>query len=169
MTPTRLAKSLLIIGLAAWMSIAVLNNTTDPATNRFFLGTMLQMNLLFDEPNGLGQGLLWRAMSGEIGKPMLLAIAAAQAAIAAYLWFAGISFLVAAGRGDARRLAAARGRAVHALSAFMALWLFFLVGGLWFGYWIKQGVIQQVHMTLLILSVLAIQFVGNAAIEEQPQ
>ncbi|MBO0128956.1 hypothetical protein [Agrobacterium sp. OT33] len=61
---------------------------------------------------------------------------------------------------------AARETAVRALSGFMALWLAFMVGGFWFGYWIKQGAIHQVHMTLLIISILSIGYVANRLLEQ---
>lgn len=48
-----------------------------------------------------------------------------------------------------------------ALSMFAAMWLVFLCGGLWFGYWIKQGPIQGVHFTLLILSVACMMLVNQ--------
>lgn len=48
----------------------------------------------------------------------------------------------------------------------MALWLAFMVGGFWFGYWIKQGPIQQVHTTLLIISILSTGYVANRLLEQ---
>ncbi|CAD0215726.1 hypothetical protein AGRHK599_LOCUS3981 [Rhizobium rhizogenes] len=48
----------------------------------------------------------------------------------------------------------------------MALWLAFMVGGFWFGYWIKQGAIHQVHMTLLIISILSTGYVANRLLEQ---
>ncbi|MFV0643302.1 MAG: DUF2165 family protein, partial [Sphingomonadaceae bacterium] len=92
-------------------------------------------------------------------------IVAVQAAIAIYLWRAAIACATAALCGAQSFSEPVRGRAVSALTCFMMLWLCFMIGGFWFGYWIKQGAIQQVHMTLLIISVLSIGFIGNREIE----
>jgi hypothetical protein len=47
----------------------------------------------------------------------------------------------------------ARRAANLALCAFTGLWLIFMLGGFWFGYWIKQGPVQQVHMMLLLIGI----------------
>lgn len=161
------AKSVLMLGLAGWMTIAVLNNVTDPGTNRFHLGMMFEMTLLADEPDGLGQNLRWRAFPRAITPAVLWGVVAVQIAVAAYLWKAALGCSAAALQGRDRLSAGTRRAAVRALTCFMALWLCFMIGGFWFGYWIKQGAIQQVHMTLLILSVLCIGFVGNREIEDE--
>lgn len=41
----------------------------------------------------------------------------------------------------------------QALLLFIFHWGAFLCGGLWFGYWLKQGAIQMVHMTLLVIGI----------------
>ncbi|GGK43131.1 DUF2165 family protein [Salinarimonas ramus] len=159
--PILLTKTVLMAGIAAWMSIAVFNNATDPGTNRYLLGLMLEMTLLQDEPNGLGAGLLWRAWSSEVAPPLLWGIVAVQIAIALYLWRGALTFGAAAFSGDRVALEDARRTCIRALTAFMTLWIFFLCGGLWFGYWMKQGAVQMVHMTLLIMSVLFIGFMAD--------
>jgi hypothetical protein len=35
----------------------------------------------------------------------------------------------------------------------------FICGGLWFGYWLKQGAIQSVHMTLILITLASLQYV----------
>lgn len=159
------AKSVLILGLAGWMTVAVLNNATDPGTNRFHLTAMFEMALLEEEPNGLGQNLRWRALPSWITPVVLWLVIAVQAAITLYLWKAALGCMAVTLRGRSAFPDKVRNTAVRALTCFMALWLCFMIGGFWFGYWIKQGAIQQVHMTLLILSVLSIAFVGNRQLE----
>ncbi|MCG8273903.1 DUF2165 domain-containing protein [Aquamicrobium sp. NLF2-7] len=161
-------KSVLMIGLAGWMTLAVLNNIADPNTNRFHLGTMFEMTLLTGEPNGLGQDLLWRAFPRWIAPVVLWGVAIFQVAISAYLWKAAWGCAVSALRGRRTLPDDVRDTSIRALTCFMALWLCFMCGGMWFGYWIKQGAIQQVHMTLLLLSILAILFVGNRQFEGDP-
>lgn len=165
MNPSVMAKAVLLVGLAAWMTVAVVNNASDPGTNHVFVGAMLEMRLLQDDPDGLGRNLLWRAVPAGLASPLLWLIVLVQAGIAAYLWKAGLACAASVLRKDAELPDAARQTALRALTGFMALWLAFMVGGFWFGYWIKQGVIQQVHMTLLIISVLSLHFVGNRANE----
>lgn len=162
------AKSVLMLGLAGWMTIAVLNNATDPGTNRFHLGMMFEMALLAEEANGLGQNLRWRALPRAVTPVVLWVVIAVQAGITAYLWKAAWRCAAAALGGGSTLPDDTRRTAVRALTCFMALWLCFMIGGFWFGYWIKQGAIQQVHMTLLILSVLSIAFIGNREIEGDP-
>ena len=43
--------------------------------------------------------------------------------------------------------------AYSAMDNNICLWGGFLCGGLWFGYWIKQGAMQMVHMTLFMLGI----------------
>ncbi|MGO4449517.1 DUF2165 family protein [Phyllobacterium sp. TAF24] len=166
MNPTLFSKSVLLVGIACWMTVAAINNVTDPATNRFFLETMLEMRLLSDDPNQLGIGLIWRAWSVVgVASALLWIIVAIQFLIATYLWKGAGAFLLAAIRKSDSSVETARATSIRALTCFLALWLTFMVGGFWFGYWIKQGAIQQVHMTLLILSIVAISYVANRSVE----
>ncbi|MFT3690226.1 DUF2165 family protein [Paenirhodobacter sp.] len=162
------AKSVLMLGLAGWMTVAVLNNVTDPGTNHFHLGAMFEMALLAEEPNGLGQNLRWRALPGAVTPVILWLVVAVQTGITAYLWKAAWGCAATALRGGPVLPEATRATAIRALTCFMALWLCFMIGGFWFGYWIKQGAIQQVHMTLLIVGALSISFVGNRQLEGEP-
>jgi len=166
MNSVLLSKTVLLVGIASWMTVAVINNATDPTTNRFFLGTMLEMRLLQDEPDQLGSGLTWRAWSVTEAVSLLLwLIVAIQALIAAYLWKGAGSFAFAAFGKSNDAIEAARATAIRALTCFIALWLTFMVGGFWFGYWIKQGAIQQVHLTLLILGVICSAYIANRSVE----
>lgn len=166
MKPVLIAKSVLLIGMAIWMTVATLNNATDPGTNSFHVGAMLRMSLLENEPNELGRNLLWRAVSSDHVNLFLWVITIGQAFISIYLWKAAISFTRHGLSSDGFALERARISAISALTCFMSLWLLFMIGGFWFGYWIKQGPIQQVHMTLLILSILALNFISNRSIED---
>lgn len=53
------------------------------------------------------------------------------------------------------------------LAAFVALWLGFILTGLWFSYWVKMGPVQQAHMTLLIISICAV-IASTSACEHRP-
>lgn len=139
--------------LAAWMSVAVFNNIVDPSTNRMLLGGMLRMDLVREDPH-LGNGLQHRAMtSPEAPVRILRIVIVVQLVLAALLWTAAAT-AAAAWLGLAEPASAVAWSNL-ALILFNGLWAFFLCGGLWFGYWIKLSHVQQVHMTLLIIGILA--------------
>lgn len=156
---TILPRTVVVTGLAAWMTVAVLNNITDQGTNLANLETMLTMRLL-SEDQVLGNGLEWRAWTaGAAAPPALYCVIAWQLATAAALWWGAVTHVRAfLGNGETSEAAMA---ANIGLSMFAAMWLVFLCGGLWFGYWIKQGPIQGVHFTLLILSVACMMLVNQ--------
>lgn len=150
-------RAVLITGMAAWMSVAVLNNATDPGTNIHLIGTMLSMEPLLGDPV-LGNGLEWRALEAGYAGMVLDVVVVVQAVIAALLWRTGwlygrLSFGVEGNADGSEVEFMARRAANLALCAFSGLWLTFMTGGFWFGYWMKQGPAQQVHMTLLLIAI----------------
>ncbi|MCW0983654.1 DUF2165 domain-containing protein [Agrobacterium sp. BT-220-3] len=170
MNSVLLSKSALMVGIASWMTVAVINNATDPITNRFFLGAMLQMRLLAGDQDALGAGLLWRAWAiPGTAEVFLWVIVVIQAAIAGYLWKAAVQLTFASIRRNVCDIEMARTTAIRALTCFMMLWIAFMVGGFWFGYWIKQGAIQQVHMTLLIISIISTAYIANRSLERHSE
>ncbi|MGD9919502.1 MAG: DUF2165 family protein [Paenirhodobacter sp.] len=153
-------KAVLMTGLAVWMTVAALNNATDPATNMTHLRTMLSMDQLIADPV-FGNGLEWRSWGGFPIGVLLAAIITWQAATALALWVAAVTMIRAA--GTAALAPRATRRATLALTMFMAMWLVFLSGGLWFGYWMKQGPIQGVHFTMLGVALLSLLFINQSA------
>lgn len=152
------SRFILLSGLATWLSIAVFNNLTDSETNRLLLGQTLSMELLKKEAI-LGSGLIWRACSAEWSSNLLYAIAAFQLLIAALLWRSAAGYMHATLRNNAQTMTEASSQATLALTCFLMLWLGFICGGLWFGYWLKQGAIQSIHMTLIIITLASLQYV----------
>ena len=156
----RLPRMVILAGLAAWMSIAALNNITDTATNLFHLDVMTSMELLKQDAL-LGNGLEWRALGQGSGAIFLSGVVLWQMLTAAALWWAAQDAARGViGRCDAARLSLSGNLA---LSMFLAMWLSFLCGGLWFGYWMKQGAIQGVHLSLVILSLAALHIINLPA------
>ncbi|MEQ8966651.1 MAG: DUF2165 family protein [Azospirillaceae bacterium] len=149
-----LMKTVMLAGLALWLSVAVFNNITDFATNDHLLGIMLSMQLVKGD-EALGNGLEWRAWSEQAATGVLCAVIVVQVAVSALLWRGAALFLRAARIGDAAAELRAIRAANQGVAAFMGLWFWFMIGGLWFGYWMKQGPVQMVHMTLLILAFLS--------------
>ncbi|MCY1380066.1 hypothetical protein D9M69_678510 [compost metagenome] len=86
---------------------------------------------------------------------------------AALLWFAAFSYAQAWRQRSRLALHVARNRAVMALTCFLLLWFGFVCGGLWFGYWMKQGPIQSVHMTLILIGIGALLFVQGELVPNQ--
>lgn len=145
-----LPQALILGGMAAWLTLIMINNITDSGTNIHLIGQVLTMEAMADNPHQ-GQGLLGRALSADLAAPALYGVIAYQAVASALLWWATAAHLrLAFGRGDGTR-ATLLGNL--ALSALAGLALMFLVGGLWFGYWITFGPVQQVHFTLLLVAV----------------
>lgn len=149
-----------LFALAAWLSFAVLNNIRDPNTNRHLLGQMFTMQMLAEDPN-LGKGLLKRSIDSR-GFPVVVlgAVVAIQLLLAAALWVAAISVGMAwIGRLETEIAVAV---ANLAIAGFTALWSLFLCGGMWFGYWMKMWQVQQVHLTLFVIGLLAFLLVQAA-------
>ena len=150
-----LIKAAIAIGLAVWLTIAALNNVIDRMTNRYLLRSMLSMALLTDETT-MGVELKTRAIhKKDFEKYLLWVVVLVQIMIALCLWVGGSSFI-----GYLLHMMTSTHIAMVfsdiGLLGFICLWLFFLCGGLWFGYWIKMPQVQQVHMMLLIIGFLAI-------------
>ena len=141
----------LLFGWALWLSIAVFNNIIDSDTNIFHLKNMLSMNLI-ESDKILGQGLLWKKFPESIVTYILYIVIFLQISICMLLWRAVLYYLLFR-LGVKKDLFIAKNIANVSITAFLFLWITFLCGGLWFGYWIKQGPIQSVHMTLVIISI----------------
>jgi predicted small integral membrane protein len=156
-----LARTVVLGGLAAWLTLAVVNNILDPGTNIHLLGTMMRMSLIEEDP-AVGRGLLRRAVRSE-GAPrfVLAAVIIVQVIVCVLLWWATLLLGQAAAAGGDHDQS--QSVATLALTAFAALWFVFLIGGLWFGYWIKTPQVQQVHFTLLTVSILALLLVNLPA------
>lgn len=148
-------KTLFLFGLALWFSLAILNNITDPGTNTYLIGQMMRMDLVQEDPN-MGNGIEWRALRAPtLHKAVLYAVVLVQVAVAALLWMAVYKFTATWARTPTPvTVTDATVFGNIALGAFAAIWIWFWSGGMWFGYWMKMPQIQQVHMTLLIMSMV---------------
>ena len=143
-------RAVMFLATGLWLAIAVFNNIVDRGTNVFLLGIMFSMNLLKEDPD-LGNGIKHRAIdSKSFHSGVLTFVVIAQIAIVILLLIASANYW--ASWLDAP-FVDARGMGNLAMIAFVGLWLFFMSGGLWFGYWMKQSHVQQVHMTLVLFSI----------------
>ncbi|WP_150256029.1 DUF2165 family protein [Nocardiopsis deserti] len=150
-------QTLVLGGMAAWLSLIMLNNVTDSGTNTALIGQVLTMEGLIADPVR-GNGLVGRALPASLAAPALYAVIAYQVLSVVLLWAATVAHVrLWFGRGDGTR-ATLLGNI--ALCALAGLALMFLVGGLWFGYWIAMPAVQQVHFTLLIIAIGAMVLVN---------
>ena len=138
-----LIKIFLLGALGVWLTLALINNIVDKETNRYFINDMISMSQISADPI-VGRGLLRRACHDKKRAAFLLNIIVfAQCVIAIMLFFAAGSLLMTI---FGFSMLIALSLANIALFTFMFLWFCFLCGGLWYGYWIKMGQIQLVHI-----------------------
>ncbi|WP_020679448.1 DUF2165 family protein [Marinobacterium rhizophilum] len=149
-------QTVILAGLGFWLLIAAINNRVDATTNIVNIRAMITLELLREEEIR-GQGLLGRAIPGHWAPTLLRGIVAIQLLTSVSLLIAAAWRLWALVDPAATPMASLTANA--ALTLFSGLWLGFLCGGLWFGYWIKQGAIQLVHL-LLALTILALLLVN---------
>jgi predicted small integral membrane protein len=163
--PFSYVKFLSMIGLSCYLMIATWNNFVDQKTNQFLLGQMFSMSLIKDQSD-LGQGLIPRAIeSKEVPRIVLDSVIVIESLITLMLWLVSLQLMYATLFHKARK-AKAIAHCNLALVLFMALWFFFWCGGLWFGYWIKTGQIQGVHMQLIVISLLELILINMNKEEE---
>ncbi len=160
--------TLLLIGISVWFTLAIFNNITDPGTNIFLIGQMMNMDLLSEDQN-MGNGIQWRAIrSGNIHKLVFTSVVLIQIVVAMLLWKAVVTYaLIFNDPVTADTIANAILSANTGLTAFTALWIGFWCGGMWFGYWMKTPQIQQVHMALLILSAAIFLIINNPVLSTE--
>ena len=154
----RLAQFMNLSGLAAWLSLAVFNNIVDRETNVTLLHRMLSMSLLDEDPD-LGNGLARRALKrkGTAGS-LLNCVIIVQVLISALMIAGAVMFAFGVLDGSTAAYNSAVTVSTLGLTAFGSLWFFFLCGGLYFGYWMKMPQVQQVHFTLVIITLLSLVF-----------
>jgi len=155
-----LVKTILITGIAVWMSIIALNNISDPGTQIYLLSKMYSMELFKQDPI-MGKGLLSRAINWPgMAVITLFIVVIYEIVSVTLLWRAAISYMFILKSNDKKVEFNALKRANLALSCLLFLWLFFMCGGLFFGYWLGMGAVQTVHVHLLIVTLIAFIFMN---------
>ncbi|RSZ55806.1 DUF2165 domain-containing protein [Massilia atriviolacea] len=144
-----LFQSVHALGLAAWLSIAVINNLQAFAGSAGAIGATMSMAPLRQAP-AVATALLARALaSPALARCALLLVLALQIAAAGACWSGAYTLAIG------QDLAAARAALNLAMSGFAAFLFAMHLGGLWFGYWIRQESLQLTHIGLLVWSVAA--------------
>jgi len=137
------------VGLSVWLSLAVINNAQAFRSSVGAVGATMAMEPLRQSP-AIEIPLLIRAVRNpRLHQLALLLVLALQIVAALAAWNGSYQLIL----GDG--LLAARPWLNVALSAFSAFVFAMLLGGLWFGYWIRQEGLQLTHLALSIWAVLA--------------
>lgn len=159
-----LPRTILMTGFALWITIGAINNLTDRGTNLHLLSLMFSMEGIIADPL-MGNGLEWRALPGEpTAKLIFGGIITYQILNSILLWRASILYinLMRFPLHNTKRRSAQRAANI-ALTCMMIEWMFFLCGGLFFGYWIKMGPIQSTHLALLMITLISFIFINFRA------
>jgi len=129
---TRLAKMLLLAGVALFYTLVVFNNLTDFNSNYEFVRHVLSMDTTFPGNHGMG-----RAMPSPAWHlAFYIGIIAWEIATTILLWW-GFVVLLCALRISAAEFNAAKRVPVMALTLSLMMWLiaFLAIGGEWFLMW----------------------------------
>jgi predicted small integral membrane protein len=137
------------VGLALWLSIAVLNNLQAFSSSVGAIGATLAMAPL-RQPPAIEFPLLRRAcQSPTLARVALLVILLLQIVASLSAWIGSYALVIA------QDPLMARAWLNLALGAMLAFTFAMLLGGLWFGYWIRQEGLQLTHLVLVLWSILA--------------
>ena len=137
------------VGLAVWLSLAVVNNAHAFLGSAGAVGATMSMAPLKQAP-AIDTPLLMRAIGSTAWhRVALLGVLALQIVAAGACWIGSYQLVIGGNLG------AARPWLNIALSGFAVFLLAMHLGGLWFGYWIRQEGLQLTHVALLIWTVAA--------------
>jgi predicted small integral membrane protein len=156
-----LSQTIFITGLTVWMTIIVTNHFFDYDTVYHTIVRMFKMPKLIADPN-LGNGIEWR--SGDwpkLAEMVFDGVILFQCVIVILLWRATISHLKV-NNTDAKDHTTALKKINLALSLMIVMWFLFMCGGLFFGYWMEMGHVQDNHFNFLIMTLVGAAFMNVA-------
>ncbi len=128
----RVSKAVLVLAIALFYTILVLNNITDYGSNYEFVRHVLMMDSTFPGNHGM-----WRAVNSPRAHTVFyIGIIAWESVTMLLCWWAGVRLLNSY-RADTAQFAAALNSTVIALTTSLLMWLvaFLDVGGEWFLMW----------------------------------
>ncbi len=128
----RVSKAVLVLAIALFYTILVLNNITDYGSNYEFVRHVLMMDSTFP-----GNHLMWRAFnSPPVHTVFYIGIIAWESVTMFLCWWAGVRLLKSY-RANGAQFAAAVNVAMIALTTSLLMWLvaFLDIGGEWFLMW----------------------------------
>ncbi|AIL62134.1 DUF2165 family protein [Pseudomonas alkylphenolica] len=144
-----LFQAILASGLSLWLCIAVLNNLQAFRASVGAVGATMAMAPLRQEP-AIDIPLLGRALHSPGWHRIALLLVLVLQVLAAGAALTGNYLLLVE-----TDLMQARPWLNLALSAFLGFTFSMLLGGLWFGYWIRQEGLQLTHLVLVLWALLA--------------
>ncbi|CDH32383.1 DUF2165 family protein [Xenorhabdus bovienii] len=149
-TGIALFKALHAFGIAGWATIGMINNVQSFTVTTGTVGRMMSMTLLKQEPP-VNTPLLRRATTSRAMHSTALAvIVVLQALTAIAMWIGGYLLLTTAASHPDTLLWLNVGITCFTTCAFVLL-----LGGLWYGYWIRQEGLQLTHIAIVIWSIAA--------------
>jgi len=141
-------QAICFLGFSLWLSIALINNLQAFSSSVAAVGATMAMAPL-RQPPAIDFPLLARALTSPALHRLAMTVVVLLQALAVLAAWAGCyELLLGAG------LDAARPWLNLALSAALAFLFAMLLGGLWFGYWIRQEGLQLTHLVLVIWVLL---------------
>jgi predicted small integral membrane protein len=154
MIAIRVAKIVLVAGIALFATVVAFGNITDYDTNWAFVQHVLSMDSIFERST-----IRYRAITSPALQHAAYALIIATEATTALLCWIGAFALLARLRADAATFNRAKAVAVTGLTLGFLLWQvgFMTVGGEWFGMWQSShwnGVPSAFRFTMVILGVL---------------
>jgi predicted small integral membrane protein len=161
----RIAKMLLVLGVALFYAFVVFNNTTDYDSNYQFVRHVMMMDSTFPGNHGM-----WRAVNTPaLHTAFYVAIIAWE--VTMILCFIGVAKLTGALRGTAAAFHAAKRVAIIGLTVSLLQWLvaFLSVGGEWFLMWqSKSWNGQDAAFRMFTVIGIVLLFLVQSDLEEQP-
>lgn len=154
----RIAKIILLISIACYLTLIVLNNITDYEMNHNYVSHILAMDTIYHN-----SPLKWRAIDSPfLHHAFFICIISAQALIAALCWAGAFKMLQA--RRYPQLFNQQKSLAIYGLSLGIFLWLvcFLAIAGEWFSMWQSRTYNgQQASFRYLIIFMLAIIFISQ--------
>lgn len=146
-------KAAIVIGFAVWTTVVAVNNIVGFRSAAAAIGRTMAMTPL-NEPPAIASPLVGRALtSPRWSIAALIAILLVQIAAAGALGIGGFMLLAVNQLPSAS--VSGSSLALIGFTLLAGLWLAMMIGGLWFGYWIRQEGLQLTHIALLAITILA--------------
>jgi predicted small integral membrane protein len=162
----RISKLLLILGIALYSSLVVLNNTTDYNSNYQFVRHVLMMDSTFPDNRGM-----WRAMNPPVWHTIFyFSIITWESTTMVLAWWGGLR-LARALQAPAATFNQAKKLAIASLTVSLMMWLvaFLSVGGEWFLMWqSKTWNGQDVAFRMFTVTGLVLLLVAQPDSDSQP-
>jgi predicted small integral membrane protein len=151
-----LLKIVICGGFSVWSLVAAYNNVVGFAGSVAAISATMSMSPLREQPPIETQFDGRRVRSLAVPKFSVVCVLLLQAAAGALLALAAIGFV-----GISPIELAPQQIGQWGFSLLMIAWFAMLVGGLWFGYWIRQDALQMTHLALLIATMIAAALVNG--------